>query len=103
MKSVVKPLHFHPQVVADLETAIKWYERVSPKAADDFRMAAKAGLRAIGRSPKHHAIIFAERELRTCHLKPFSYVIVYRELAEVIRILGVRHTASNMASWVERD
>jgi hypothetical protein len=41
--------------------------------------------------------------LRTCHLKPFSYAIVYRELPDVVRILGVRHTASDMASWADRD
>jgi hypothetical protein len=72
-------------------------------AAEGFRAAANGGVRAISRSPKQHAIVFEERQLRTCHLKPFSYVIVYRELPDVVRVLGVRHTASDMASWADRD
>jgi plasmid stabilization system protein ParE len=103
MKSVAKPLHFHPLVVADLQMAIEWYERVSPTAAVGFRAAANDGFSAISRSPKQYAIVFEERQLRTCHLKPFSYVIVYREFADVVRVLGVRHTASDMANWVDRD
>jgi hypothetical protein len=64
MKSVAKPLHFHPLVVSDLQAAIEWYERISPTAAEGFRVAANGGFRAISR---------------------------------------VGHTASDMASWADRD
>ena len=84
-------LGFHPAVQRDFNAAIRFYEQTGPTIADRFEAEMRAGLERIRLNPRRYAYHQRGAVFRRCKLPSFPYVIVYRELADEIRVTVLKH------------
>jgi plasmid stabilization system protein ParE len=94
-------VEYHPQVEADVADALKRYDDISPILGEEF----KAELRrlvtlAATRPGRFH---FVKSKFRRANLRKFPYHFLYRELADGIRILIVRHHKRHENFGLERE
>jgi hypothetical protein len=76
--------------VADLESALQWYDAKSPEAGNRFRIAVNAALDKIEASPELRPIFFPDLNVRVFRLPRFPY------------LEGVFHAASHPSKWRRR-
>jgi plasmid stabilization system protein ParE len=85
---------FHPQVFAEVEAIMRYYEAVADtRLADDFYLEFRTKVLEAFESPGH----FNERVggFKRANLKRFPYNFLFRETDGGIRILVVRHHSRN--------
>ena len=89
-----------PLAVDELEEAANWFEQQEPGASAKFMAAVKAKLVEIASSPRRWAI---EKDgTRHALLRPFKYVIVFRESYSTIEIIAYAHTSRRPRYWRKR-
>ncbi|MBC7366386.1 MAG: type II toxin-antitoxin system RelE/ParE family toxin [Undibacterium sp.] len=84
-------LGFHPAVQRDFNAAISFYDQVGPAMADRFEAEMRAGLANIKLNPRRYAYHQSSAVYRRFKFPSFPYVIVYRELADEIRVTVLKH------------
>jgi hypothetical protein len=93
-------LRFHPRVVEDLKQAISWYDEISIELGNRFRSQVNAPFDEIALRPTFFAFAFAN--VRFAIVRRFPYLVLFREMGEVILVLGIFHSASDPAKWQKR-
>jgi len=85
----------------DADAAVDWYIGEGAFiAADDFVDELNRALGLLNRFPElGHA---SARNTRTLHLHSFSYSLIYRLQADVIRVIAVAHHSRRPRYWVGR-
>jgi plasmid stabilization system protein ParE len=85
----------------DADAAVDWYIGEGAFiAADDFVDELDQALRLLSRFPElGHA---SAHNTRTLHLHSFSYSLIYRLQADVIRVIAVAHHSRRPGYWVGR-
>lgn len=93
-------IRLRPEVEAELEAAIDWYEACSPGLGSDFIRAVEASLASIERNPECCQIVFdtARRAL----LRRFPYALIYSIEPDAIVIVACLHTRQNPEHWRQR-
>ena len=94
-------LRFHPQLPADLQEAIRWYDEISTDLGNRFRESIDARFDDIAEHPDSFAIAF--EEVRFARIQRFPYLLLFRVHGEIVHVLGVFHVASNPERWSERS
>ena len=100
MNATHRPLHFHPAVASDLREGIDWYENISIDLGNRFRAAANVAFDEISATPGRFPRAFAD--IRFARLAKFPYLVLFRESASLISIVGVFHSASDPKKWRRR-
>jgi hypothetical protein len=95
-----KPLRFNANVVSDLQKGIDWYDRISFPLGNRFRAAVRAQFREIAAEPQRFG--FAFDDVRFARLARFPYVVLFREVNQVVMVLGVLHASSDPRKWRQR-
>ena len=95
-------LRFHPKVVDDLKGAVEWYDARSAGLGIGFRAAVDFRFDELEDSPSSFPRAFEDLDYRLGRLKRFPYLILFRQKADIVFVLGVFHTASDQAKWKER-
>lgn len=94
-------LEFHPAVAEDLAEAVRRYDPVSHRLADElleeFRRLVAAAMQNPGR---FHAI---GKGFRRVNLKRFPYHFLYREISGGIRVTLVRHHRRHPDYGMDRE
>jgi plasmid stabilization system protein ParE len=98
----VAKLRFTRWVPADLVDAIAWYDGISPRLGDRFRLAVDAAFDAIQESPQGFPVAFADLRIRFYRLRRFPYLVLYRVDESAIVIVAVLHGASDPEKWRRR-
>ena len=95
-----KPIEFHEEASAELESAFDWYFFRNERVAQEFLEEVNRAIDTIAQSPERWASItaYARRYL----LQRFPFAIVYRELASTIQILAVAHGRRRAGYWKGR-
>jgi plasmid stabilization system protein ParE len=96
-----KPLSFRPQAIEEAAEARRWYASKREEAADGFLRELRAAYDAIAASPSRYA--FYERPYRFYRLKRYPYLVIYRELDNMVDILAVAHGKRKPGYWKGRD
>lgn len=94
-------LRFHPQVVADLEQATAWYDRISLDVGSRFRLQLNSRFDDIEERPTFFPSAFGE--VRFAIVRRFPYLVLFRLHGDVSFVIGVFHSASDPAKWQQRD
>ena len=89
-----------PEAAAELREARAWYRRHSRQSALDLQEAFVRARRQIGEHPLSGAEYLGNS--RRVVLTDFPYVIIYRVLADEVRIIAVAHTSQRPGYWTGR-
>jgi plasmid stabilization system protein ParE len=90
-------LRFHPLVASDLRRAIRWYDDISVELGNRFRDAVDAQFDGIAAHPERFPRAFDD--VRFARTLKFPYLVLFREVPGLIRVLGVFHGASDPTKW----
>ena len=93
-------LRFHPLVAEDLREATRWYDEISVDLGNRFRSQVNARFDDIAERPESFAIAFDD--VHFARIQRFPYLVLFRNLGDVIHLLGVFHSASDPARWRQR-
>jgi plasmid stabilization system protein ParE len=80
---------FHPEVASDLAEAVHHYGQVSGRLADEFLEEFRRLLAIAAQNPQRFHPM--GRGFRRANLRRFPFHFIYRELADGIRVILVRH------------
>lgn len=87
-----RPLTFHPLVQKDLNEILDYYEmEASVEVADRFEAELRTALASIKEHPRQFPFYLKQRRYRRCGLPTFPHLILFRENAESIRIMVLKH------------
>jgi plasmid stabilization system protein ParE len=85
-------LEFHPDVQKDLNGAIEYYENAGgAHLAERLKGDVRGCLYAVQNAPRQFGYYSDSQQVRRIRLKNFPYVIVYRDLPGIVRILVLKH------------
>lgn len=89
-----------PAVRIEYGEAVDWYLRKSKRAADRFVGEIETAIDAIRRHPQRFARW--DETYRFYLLDKFPYFLAYRETAEAIVIVTIRHSSQDQKAWQGR-
>ncbi len=92
-----KRIRLRPEVEAELEAAINWYESCAPGLGSDFMRAVEASLASIERNPENYQVVFDSA--RRALLRRFPYALIYSIEPGAIVILACLHTRQSPERW----
>lgn len=96
-------LDYHPAVQRDFHEAIDFYEAAGPRLADRFEAEFRHCVAAIGKTPRRFGFYGGSSVCRRVRLRSFPYVIVYRERADAVRVLVLKHEKRAVTYGVRRS
>jgi plasmid stabilization system protein ParE len=97
----VARLLFTQAARADLVDAVRWYDTHAPHVVPQFRDALRAALTRISENPKQFPP--ALENTRRALLRRFPYILVFREMDEVVYVVAVFHTSRDPLIWKRRS
>ena len=95
-------LRFGRSVVADLTTALAWYDKKSIALGNRFRAEMDAVFDEIEKSPKSYPWAIHDLNVRFARLRRFPYVVLFIADGSGITVVGAPHGASDPELWRQR-
>jgi toxin ParE1/3/4 len=95
-----KSLQIHPAALAELKSAVAWYEGRSHTAALNFVAELDRGMDSVIASPDRWPS--GELGTRKFVLQRYPFAIIYREKETVIQVLAIAHGRRRPGYWNER-
>ena len=93
-------IEFHPRAVDEARAARRWYAHRSAAAAARFLVELDDALSQIAAAPQQWSpYLHGTRFYRLHH---FPYLVVYRELPGIVRVVAVAHTRRRPGYWRRR-
>ena len=90
----------NPYALADVQRIFRYYKRRSPGAAIRFLEAMDKALSSISRNPLQYAE--GDENTRTCLLKKYPYLVIYRKYHRSVTIFAVSHAKRRQQHWRKR-
>ena len=89
-----------PDAEADIDSAVRWYQRIDPNLA--FRFTSE--MRAIQRRIKHTPYQFplVKGGIRQALLRHFPFYIFYTLNEDLATIIAVVHQRRSDTAWIDR-
>ena len=94
-------VEYHPAVAQDLAEALRRYDAVSQRLAEEFKAELKQVVAVAAAKPGRFHLIKAG--FHRANLKRFPYHFIYRELADGIRVTMLRHHRRDPSFGMERQ
>ena len=82
-------LAYHPLVQRDVSKILGHYDRIAPRLGDEFWTELMRLVELVSAKPERFH--FAGRGLRRANMNCFPYHLLFRERADGIRVIVVRH------------
>jgi len=82
-------LAYHPLVQRDVSEILRYYDGISPRLGDEFWTELMSLVELASAKPTRFH--FADRGLRRANMRRFPYHLLFRERADRIRVIVVRH------------
>jgi plasmid stabilization system protein ParE len=95
-----KRVEFHQGAMADVKSAVAWYQQRSPKVALDFIEELHRAADTIREAPERWPI--GKNNTRRFLLWRFPFAIIYSEQESVVTIWAVAHGSRRPGYWVRR-
>lgn len=93
-------IEYHPAVEQDVAEALRRYDSVSQRLSDAFKAELRRVIAVSAAKPGRFHLI--REGLHRANLKRFPYHVIYRELADGIRVTLVRHHRRHPGHGMER-
>jgi toxin ParE1/3/4 len=93
-------VEYHQGAVADVKSAVAWYQKHSPKAASDFIEELRKAADTICEAPERWPT--GKNNTRRFLLWRFPFAVVYSEEQSVITIWAVAHGSRRPEYWAGR-
>jgi|ERR1700691_5906685 toxin ParE1/3/4 len=93
-------VEYHQGAIADVKTAVAWYQQRSPKVALDFIEELHRAADIIREAPERWPI--GENNTRRFLLWRFPFAVVYSEYQSAITIWAVAHGSRRPEYWAHR-
>src|SRR5271155_1043003 len=93
-------LDIHPAALAEIKSAVLWYQERSESAAEKFVAELYHAIDLIVGAPQRWPS--AEHGTRKFALTRFPYAVIYKENETTIKILAVAHGHRRPGYWKER-
>jgi len=94
-------IEYHPAVEQDVSEALRRYDFVSLRLAEEFKEELRRVIAVAAEKPGRFHLI--KPGFHRANLKRFPYHFVYRELADGIRVTLVRHHRRHPGFGMERE
>ena len=90
----------HGEAAKELNDAISWHAERDEELADRFIEAVNLAIDKILASPER----FAEHLYRTRYVRVigFRYLVVYRDVNELVHVVAISHTSRRPGYWKSR-
>ena len=95
-----RPVKLHPDAIADGRGAREWYEVRSESAAAAFMAELDHAIAEISAHP--HRWPLHKRGTRRFLMRRFPYLVVYREVDDLIEVVAVAHGSRRPDYWKDR-
>jgi plasmid stabilization system protein ParE len=95
-----RPVQIHPAALEEAESAVEWYGKRSPAAAEAFLNEFDRTIGLISQHPERYQS--HELKTRRAVLNRFPYLIVFREGIGGIEIVAVAHARRRPGYWRDR-
>jgi len=82
-------IEYHPAVEHDVAEALRFYDSISQRLGDEFRMELQRMVTRAAAAPGRFHLV--KPGFRRANLKRFPFHIIFRELPDGIRVTLVRH------------
>jgi plasmid stabilization system protein ParE len=90
--SACMTVEFHPTVQSDFNRALDHYEvEGGPHLAERFEGEFRACIAAIQAAPRQFSLYRKSEIFRRIRLENFPYIVVYREKADVVRVIVLKY------------
>lgn len=86
-----------PEAVADVESAVAWYDRQEPGLGEVFEVVVEDKLSQIRERPRAFPVVLGR--LRRALLARFPYGVFYLEDGQRIAVIACLHTARDPRAW----
>ncbi len=93
-------LRFRPEVVTDLENAIRWYDARGLNLGASFLQESGAALSRIQQNPEQAPP--DEIGLRSVRLHRFPYVVHYKIQSSIVIVFAIMFGGRDPSAWRER-
>ena len=93
-------VRFHPDALAELDAAYRWYRQREPAVAERFLAESERAIERILAVP--HVGSRYEQSTRRFVCRRFPFVIIYRARADEILIVTVAHGRRRPNYWRRR-
>ena len=93
-------INYHPLVKRDMAEALRYYDAIATRLADEFAAEVKAMIEKAGEHPLRHHL--AGRGFRRANCPRFPYHVLYEIHGESLRIMHVRHNKRHPDYGMER-
>ena len=94
-------VEYHPSVRQDVAEATRRYKAVSDKLAQEFKAELRRIIEIADANPNRFPSV--KPGFHRANLKRFPYHVIYRETAERIRVILVRHHRRHPEVGMERE
>lgn len=91
---------YHSEVANDLVAATTYYDDISEKLGNRFRLSIRDRIEQIAERPESFGRI--HEQLRAAKIDRFPYVVVFEYDNSIVSILGIFHASSDRGGWFER-
>jgi len=95
-----KRIEYHQGAIADVKSAVAWYQQRSPKVALDFIEELHRAADTIREAPERWSI--GKNNTRRFLLWRFPFAIIYSEQESVVTIWAVAHGSRRPEYWARR-
>jgi len=92
---------FHPLVKRDLAEALKYYDGVASRLADEFEAEVRLVIAKAAKNPLRNHLV--GRGFRRANLPRFPYHVLYEIHDDVLRVMHVRHNKRHPNYGMERQ
>ena len=95
-----KRVEYHEGAVADVKSAVAWYQDRSPKVALDFIDELRRAVDTIREAPERWPR--GKNNTRRFQLWRFPFSVIYSEQGSIITIWAVAHGSRRPGYWTHR-
>ena len=91
---------FHPEALAELEAAVRYYTAVRPGVGLRFVTSVEEAIDRILEAPFRWRIL--EADVRRCLTRIFPYAVLYTVEPEFVLIIAIMHSHREPGYWRKR-
>jgi toxin ParE1/3/4 len=95
-----KRVEYHQGAIADVKSAVVWYQKRSAKAALDFIEELHRAAETIREAPERWPV--GKNNTRRFLLWRFPFAVIYSERESVVTIWAVAHGSRRPEYWAHR-
>jgi toxin ParE1/3/4 len=92
---------YHPLVQRDVVEILRYYRRITPRLADEFRDELREMINRVAENPQRFHPV--GNGFHRANLRRFPYHVIYELKPDTLRVMVVRHNKRRPQFGMERE